>query len=332
MKGFSYTLLICAMLSGYALSSCGRSADRLTFETADIINFDDYTDTANPYIWLDFHLDNDTASYTLVLQLTLPAAENIQDILGNRQSLVFSNEAAAFHVRPGYRDGTLIYESYLIKTTPDIKVSINPVTDGNGTVTISKWNGYDADEVGSIGMDISVRTDEGETLRFNYSGPVSLDFINRVRARSKNPACAGTNLFFRNLSRSSADEGPVVADGTHIDFITLSNDDATRSIQLAVVMPEDASVPDTDDLVFAVSDAGKAFSIRPGMANGFDGYGSFVVQDGVRHAIGSGKIIVHRPKYNQPVQDIWRQSMMEGVFTDDNGTEYNFAFISKPDF
>lgn len=332
---------LCAVLCMVLFNSCNKPAEVLTFDTAEITHFDDYTDPAHPFVWLYLDLEKDTVSYSLVLQLTLPAEAEMPDIIGKPQTMTTHRDAEAFAIRPGYTEGDIVSESYLIGISNN-EIAVNPVVDAAGVITINDWNGFDSDEVGSIDLDVTVTTDSAVTCHFNYNGTVSMDFFHRVRSRSQNPASANSNLYFRNLTKCPDSSGESAVGVDRCDIIELSNDDATSFIRLVCVMPDDSSVRDKQEVTFTISDEGTPFTVRPGWKNGADVGGSFVGQcyaDGddserrsVKNAIKSGTVTVRHYSIAEQESDFWDDANIEGVFVGEDGTIYNLAYIFRPPF
>lgn len=302
----------------------------MTFDTASVRYFDDFTDPATPFVWLNLDLENGTGSYSLVLQLTLPTDTEMPDIIGKPQAMVFSEDAEAFAVRPGYTEGDILYESYLIGISEETGITLNPVVDGEGVVAINTWNGYDFDEMCSLDLDVTVTTDLGETLHFNYQGAVTMDFFDRVRSRSKNPAYSDSNLFFRNLDKCSGTPATVGADGANVNIIELSNDEFTSGMNICFVMPDDSTLVDMNDVSFTVSDAGTPLTVCPGVMKGTDVDGTVILLNGSKHPVKNGTVTVHRYGPDTMEKDFWDYINMVGVFTDEDGTTYNWAYITKP--
>lgn len=353
MKTLNSISLFCTVLCTVILCSCKKPSEILTSDTAMVTHCNDYEDPTHPFIWLNLEAHKDTASYTLVLQLTLPAEAEMQNCIGKPQPLTLTSEAKPFAVRSGEREGSVIKESYLFEVFYNADGSlravspifIGPVKSAEGVMTINAWNGYDRDEVGNIDLDISVTTDSARTAHFDYHGAVTMDLFHRVRTRSQNPAFADTHFFFRNLTHCTDIPSKSISEGAHYDVVEFSTDDASRKLKLTFVMPEDSVLraKDGEDVTFTVSDEGTPFTVRPGEMNDSAVEGSFItrsqmndsegVQQSIQHIIKSGTFTLKRSKNKLSAErEYWYGTTLEGVFTDEEGTTYATAYIEKPNY
>lgn len=304
-----FNIIIFAVLSALILCSFKSPDNVLTFKRANITNFDDFTDPTRPFVWLHMDLEDNGVSYSLVLQLNLPVSAEMPGFLGKPQTLSARTDGEAFSIRSGFEVRDTTYESYLIRMAGIKDIAILPVVAADGTITINSWNGYDADELCSMDIGLSVTTESGDKLDFKYNGTVTLNFFSRVRARSKNPACADTNLYFRNIGKSDCAPRRKAPEGMHYNALRLSNDDGSRSIDIAFLEPDDADSPKTKESTFNVCRKG-----------------SYVTLNGVRHAVKGGTVTAM--KYRQKKG----YTKMEGTLTGKDGKIYKFAFITKPSF
>ena len=339
--------LLVAALCTVMVCSCKKPSDAVTAQSACVFHYDAYDDPAHPYMWLDLSAKEDTVSYGLTLQITLPAEAEMQSCLGQQQTLTVTSEATAFAVRTGAEKGEMIEESYIIVTTtqPDGSYAgfyACPVTGGEGTMTIKSWNGFESDEVADIDIDITVATDKGD-FHLCYSGIATTDFFCRTRSHAKNPALAATNIDFREAARQPALQSKPAGEGAHYDVVELRTEgDTARSLKMVFVMPEDSVLQSMagEAITFTVSDEGTPFTVCPGEMNGSAVEGTSLMRcwetenDELPSGdqlclIKGGTVTFKAPQNVNAPYDFWNMTSMNATLIDEAGTQYNAIFAGS---